>query len=350
VKELTVGLHERSYPILIGAGLLSDTPFYACEAAVVITDENVEKLHGDKLNAYLDDKNVAREIIIVKPGEKSKSLAVLAQVYSEMARAKAKRNAPVIAFGGGVVGDLAGFAAATYMRGVPFIQIPTTLLAQVDSAVGGKVAVNIPEGKNLVGSFHQPKLVLSDTALLITLPKREWTAGMGEVVKYAFLGNAAVLSILENAKEHDENIEEIVYECCKTKAQFVENDEKDLGSRMFLNLGHTFGHAIEKYCGYSEINHGEAVIKGIDMELYTGVALGLTPPELLKRYREIIKRQGLEVDINADMRAVIEYMAGDKKNVDDRVNLVLLKDMGKPFMHMLTRRELFRIWEVHADA
>ena len=350
MRELTVGLHERSYPIVIGAGLLLDAPFYDCETAVVITDENVEKLHGDQLRAYLIGKNVAYDVITVKPGEQSKSIEVLTGIYSKMAKGGAKRNMPVIAFGGGVVGDLAGFAAATYMRGVPFIQIPTTLLAQVDSAVGGKVAVNIPEGKNLIGSFYQPKLVLSDTGLLNTLPKREWTAGLGEVVKYAFLGNATVLSIMENSGENGENIEEIVYECCNTKAKLVENDEKDWGSRMFLNLGHTFGHAIEKYCGYSGVNHGEAVIKGIDMELFTGVALGLTPPELLKRYREILKRRGLKVDIDVDMRAVIETMAGDKKNMDERVNCVLLKDIGKPFMHKIAKQELLRIWRVHADA
>ena len=347
MKELTVGLDERSYPIYIGAGLLAAAPFYECKTAVVITDENVIKLHGDKLKSYLEGRGVSHNVITVKPGEQSKSLEVLAGVYSQMASSGAKRNTLVVAFGGGVVGDLAGFAAATYMRGVPFIQIPTTLLAQVDSAVGGKVAVNIPEGKNLIGSFYQPRLVLSDTELLGTLPEREWTAGLGEVVKYAFLGNEAVLSFLEGGGE---NIEEIVFECCKTKAELVESDEKDRGARMFLNLGHTFGHAIEKFCGYSGVNHGEAVIKGTDMELSTGVMLGLTPPELRERYREIIKRHGLDIKINLDMKSVIEYMAGDKKNTDERVNCVFLQDIGKPFMHMITKRELLLIWGDNADA
>ncbi len=326
MRELEVNLSENAYTIEIGKNAVNCLPFM--EDAVVVTDENVAALYPEQIKA------LAKHSVVVSAGEKSKSLAVLESLYQAFARCGLHRNSTVIAFGGGVVGDLAGFAAATFMRGVPYIQVPTTLLAQVDSSVGGKVAIDLEEGKNLVGAFYQPKKVVADTEILKTLPPREWRTGLGEVVKHGMLGNARILEILKK-DSYMEDIDELVYENCKTKAAVVERDEREAGERMYLNLGHTFGHAIEKCSGYGTYTHGEAVAMGMVLAVKTGVALDLTAPETLPLLTGILDRHGIGYKLPNGMRIrdLVPLMLGDKKNTDETIRLVLLRRVGEPFLH-----------------
>ena len=333
MKTLNIELGYTAYPIFIDSGTTANADIAArlrayCPngRAAVISDENVWGLHKDKL----DKLGIEILPIVVAPGEGSKSMQTLEYVYGELCAYGLKRSEPIIAFGGGVVGDLAGFAAATYMRGVNFIQIPTTLLAQVDSSVGGKVAVNLEQGKNMVGSFYQPKMVIIDTDILATLPKREFAAGMAEVIKYAAIDNCGVLEILEAAAPYD--MQEIIYRCCKSKAGVVERDELDLGERMILNFGHTFGHAIEKLNHYETYNHGEAVALGMMLAAQAGVRMGKTEADVPGRIAAMLSRVGLEKPFD-DIAAILPLMAGDKKNCGALITLVLIKDMGQPYMY-----------------
>ena len=343
MKTLNIELGHTSYPIFIDSGTTADASIAArvreyCPngRAAVISDENVWELHKDRLEGL----GIELLPIIVKPGEGSKSMQTLERVYAELCAHGLKRSEPIIAFGGGVVGDLAGFAAATYMRGANFIQIPTTLLAQVDSSVGGKVAVNLEQGKNMVGSFYQPKMVIIDTDMLDTLPKREFAAGMAEVIKYAAIDDCGVLEILEADEPHD--MQEIIYLCCKSKAGVVERDELDMGERMILNFGHTFGHAIEKLNHYEKYNHGEAVALGMMLAARVGVRMGKTAAEVPDRIAAMLKRADL-CDKFEDVAAIIPLMSGDKKNSGALITLVLVSDMGQPFVCEIGMDELAKM-------
>jgi 3-dehydroquinate synthase len=347
MTRLHVAAPSREYDIAVGENAVNTLPAEAerlklARRAAVVTDENVWRLHGEKLRAALDGAEMELLPVVLPPGEGSKTLQTAERLYHAFAEFSLKRNETVIAFGGGVVGDLAGFAAATYMRGTPFVQIPTTVVAQIDSSVGGKTGVNLGEGKNLVGCFYQPELVLADTALLATLPKREIDAGMAEAVKYAALGERGLFPILSRKGELSD-FEELVRLCCRAKAKLVEADECDTGARRALNFGHTFGHAIEKYYNYGKFNHGEAVARGIAIALDVGVALGVTPEKTRGEALALMEARGLDTALEIPRRELIPLTASDKKNENGAVTLILLKGVGEPVVYKTNEEELWKL-------
>ncbi|MEO0682268.1 MAG: 3-dehydroquinate synthase, partial [Pseudomonadota bacterium] len=325
-----VPLPGRAYDILIGPGLLAEAgariaPFAPRGRAAVVADATVRALLGEALAQGLRDGGIEADWIEVPPGEGSKSWDRLGAVASALLEARIERDDPVIAFGGGVVGDLAGFAAAILRRGVPVVQIPTTLLAQVDSSVGGKTGVNAPQGKNLIGAFHQPRLVLADTATLDVLPRRELLAGYAEVAKYGLLGDAAFFERLEvrgpDLADGDEAVRiEAIRRSCEMKAEIVVRDETERGDRALLNLGHTFGHALEAATGYGDrLLHGEGVAMGCVLAFDLSARLGLCPQEAPSRVAAHFAAMGMRArlsDIPGDLpgaEALMELMLQDKK-------------------------------------
>jgi 3-dehydroquinate synthase len=337
-RTLTVGLGERSYPIHIGRGLLARPELFAPHLGsgriAVITNETVAPLYADAVERTLAACGARHFRVVIPDGEAEKRWETLDRVYGEMLRVQADRKTVVVALGGGVVGDLAGFAAATYQRGVPFIQVPTTLLAQVDSSVGGKTGVNHALGKNMIGAFHQPLAVVADTATLDTLPDRELAAGLAEVIKYGAIDDVAFFDWLE------ENIERLrsrdpdalahaIGRSCEIKARIVALDEREAGPRALLNLGHTFGHAIETLEGYGNWLHGEAVAAGMVMAARFSERLGRAPPGDALRLEALIRRAGLPVEPPAiAVEAWLDAMGRDKKNEAGRITLILLDRLG----------------------
>ena len=327
IHELEVALGDRRYPIRIGRGLLDQPDALAAlvtgRHALVLTDANVAP-------HYL------AQTCVLPPGEQEKTLARFAEITEVLADMGASRDATVLALGGGVVGDLAGFAAACWMRGVRFVQLPTTLLAMVDSAVGGKTAVDLPQGKNLVGAFHQPSAVLADVATLDTLPERELRAGLAEVVKYGALGDAGFFAWLEDQAEallarEPAALAEAIARCCAHKAAIVARDETEQGERMLLNLGHTFGHAIETQQGYGGLLHGEAVAVGMVLAARLSAELGRAPWPDAARLAALLERLGLPVAIPAGLApdALLARMRLDKKAVSGALRLVLWRGIGQ---------------------
>ena len=347
--SMTVELGPRSYDILVGDGLLADAgplarPVLAEPRVIVVTDANVAGRWLETVEMSLDDAGIAHDSIVLEAGEQTKDFAHFEQLTGRLLDAHAERTTTLMALGGGVIGDITGFAAAVTLRGMDYIQLPTTLLAQVDSAVGGKTAINVRHGKNLVGAFHQPRLVLADTATLDTLPKRELRAGYAEVVKYGVLGDAKFFAWLEknglgvidgdaDARRH------AVLTSCRAKATIVAADEREHGQRALLNLGHTFGHAIEAISGYGDaLHHGEAVAIGMVMACDLSVRLGLCPPADADRVRRHLQAAGLPVglaginrkDWSAD--ALIARMTQDKKVRAGTLTFVLVRGIGKAFV------------------
>jgi 3-dehydroquinate synthase len=345
-ETLTVALGARAYDIVIGPGLLAAAgalvaPFAPRGRVAIVTDATVDALHGDALRAGLAAGGVAAETLVLPPGEATKSMETLGRVASWLLDLRMGRDDLVAAFGGGVIGDLAGFAAAVTKRGLDFVQIPTTLLAQVDSSVGGKTGVNASQGKNLIGAFHQPRLVLADTDALDTLPAREFLAGYGEVVKYGLLGDAAFFAWLEAngpamaAGDRAARIRAI-RRCCEMKAEIVARDEFETGDRALLNLGHTFGHALETATGYGErLLHGEGVAVGMALAFETSMRLGLCPQEAPSRVRAHLRAMGMRTTLAdipgplPDADALMALMANDKKARDGRIAFVLADDVGR---------------------
>ena len=333
-KKLSVGLGENGYDILIGNGLLEDAgkllnslgPWKGPIA--VVTDENVWKAWGDSFAAWLSGSGLVFQSIVMPAGEGNKSMKGLIDLYDEFSRMKLTRNGLVVAFGGGVTGDLGGFAAATWMRGVRLAQVPTTLLAQVDSSVGGKTAVDLPQGKNLVGAFYQPKLVLIDPLTLRTLPNREIQSGMAEVIKYGAIRSA---SLFEALAEPAFDPSDAIYECCRIKSEIVARDERDFGERMLLNFGHTLGHAIEKQSGFEGYRHGEGVAFGMVLAASMGEKMGLTEPGTADPMRRLLRRHGLETEYPGDLKELLPTLLMDKKSVDSGVPLNLLRRIGQAF-------------------
>ena len=334
--EIDVALGERRYPIRIGRGLLDDGGWRETlrgRHALVVSDDRVAPLYLARVQKALDA--LTHDAIVLPAGESAKTLDNTARVLDALARLGASRDAAVIALGGGVVGDLAGFAAATWMRGIDFVQLPTTLLAMVDSSVGGKTGVNIAAGKNLVGAFHQPRAVFADTATLGTLPKREYAAGLAEVVKYGAIGDAGFFAWLEaNAdalNAHDDGaLAEAIAFSCRYKAGVVSRDEREHGERALLNFGHTFAHALEAEQGYGELLHGEAVAIGMVLAAKLSAALGRAPAGDAGRLSRLLSRFDLPVApprANAD--ALVARMRLDKKNVSGRLRLILWRGIGK---------------------
>jgi len=334
--EIDVALGKRRYPIRIGAGLLDEGRWRGAlrgRHALVVTDDRVAPLYLARVERALGA--LTHDSIVLPAGEASKTLEHTARVLDALAGLGASRDAAVIALGGGVVGDLAGFAAATWMRGVDFVQLPTTLLAMVDSSVGGKTGVNIAAGKNLVGAFHQPRAVFIDTATLATLPGREYAAGLAEVVKYGAIGDADFFAWLEanadalEARDGDALAEAIGFSC-RYKAGVVARDEREQGERALLNFGHTFGHALEAERGYGDLLHGEAVAIGMVLAAKLSAALGRAPAEDADRLARLLSRFGLPVaPPRADADALLARMRLDKKNVSGRLRLILWRGIGK---------------------
>jgi len=336
--ELDVALGERHYPIWIGAGALRDAARWRTAIrgnhVLIVTDDNVAPLYLDNVRAALDPLKHAA--VVLPAGENAKTLANVAVVLDALAALGASRDGTVIALGGGVIGDLAGFAAATWMRGVDFLQMPTTLLAMVDSSVGGKTGVNLPAGKNLVGAFHQPRAVVVDTDTLATLPPREYAAGLAEIVKYGAIGDANFFTWLEanagalNARDAHA-LAEAIAASCRHKAGVVARDERELGERALLNFGHTFGHALETEAGYGALLHGEAIAIGMVLAARLSAALGRAPPADTDRLAALLARFDLPTALPADAHAdaLLARMRLDKKNVSGRVRLILWRGIGR---------------------
>ncbi|MDP4143517.1 MAG: 3-dehydroquinate synthase [Bacillota bacterium] len=349
MKELLVNLPEKSYPIYIEKGLFDSIgeeikKIYKGRKIAIITDENLDRIYGEKLSSNLEKNEFTVKKVVVKPGEKSKSIDVLLRVYDELLDFSITRGDLIIAFGGGVVGDLTGFAASTLLRGIPFVQIPTSLLAQIDSSIGGKVAVDLPKGKNLVGSFYHPNAVFIDPELLKTLDKRFLHDGMAEVVKYGAIRNKELFDELLSFKGDDElleNIEGIIYTCCDIKRQIVEKDEKDTGLRMILNYGHTIGHAVEKYFNYETYTHGEGVAVGMYTITKRSEELDITEAGTADLIKQVLVKYQLPFEISGlDKSKILQTVGLDKKNKGDNMSIILISKIGDGFIKDISRSEM----------
>ncbi|MAT93893.1 MAG: 3-dehydroquinate synthase [Halioglobus sp.] len=337
MHTLHVELGERSYPVYIGRQLLADPALYAdCVGAqvVIVSNETVAPLYVDRVRAGLGERQLVTEVVL-PDGEQYKTLDTLATVFDRVLAERHNRGTTFVAVGGGVVGDITGFAAACYQRGVDFVQVPTTLLAQVDSSVGGKTGVNHPLGKNMIGAFHQPRAVLIDIDTLQSLPRREFSAGMAEVVKYGLIADEPFYRWLQEhmpkllARE-EAALAEAIERSCATKAAVVAADEREGGLRAILNLGHTFGHAIETAQGYGQWLHGEAVATGMLLALQMSARRGNIDEREVQGLREMLRDMHLPTEAPESMSAeqFIDLMGRDKKVVDGRLRLVLLRGMG----------------------
>ena len=348
ITAVPVPLPGRAYDILVGRGLIAEAgariSALGARAAAIITDSHVGPLYAETLSASLKSRALATTIVSIAAGESSKSYADLARVCDAILQAKIERGDLVVALGGGVVGDLAGFAAAVVRRGVRFVQVPTTLLAQVDSSVGGKTGINSSFGKNLVGAFHQPSLVIADTALLDTLPPREMRAGYAEVVKYGLIDDPAFFSwceanwqgVFSGAAARDE----AVAQSCRAKAGFVVRDEREEGERALLNLGHTFGHALERLTGYDaqRLVHGEGVAIGLAQAFRFSTRLGLCPAVDAERVEAHLRAVGLPTRLAdvpggvGSVEAILDAMAQDKKVKGGALTFILARGVGQSFI------------------
>ena len=339
MQTLTVGLGERSYPIHIGSGLLGRAELlqhaFPNKRAAIVTNTTVAPLYLEKLRQTLQSIDVISLPIILPDGEEYKSSETLNSIYDALLSNRCERSTPLIALGGGVIGDLTGYAAATYLRGVPFIQIPTTLLAQVDSSVGGKTGINHPLGKNMIGAFYQPQLVLADTDTLSTLPDNELAAGIAEVIKYGLIRDLPFFEWLEQNMDkllaRDTGaLQYAIARSCQNKAEVVEADEHESGERALLNLGHTFGHAIESGMGYGNWLHGEGVAAGTIMAADLSRRLGWIGAPDVARIRSLFERAGLPT-VTPDLGAekYLEFMGLDKKVEGGKMRFVLLKEIGR---------------------
>lgn len=342
MQTLTVDLGERSYPIHIGPGLLKRADLVLDHLvqprAAIVTNTTVGPLYLDRLKGVLEAAGVAVIPIVLPDGEAYKNWETLNLIFDALLSHRAERKTTLIALGGGVIGDLTGFAAACYQRGVPFIQVPTTLLAQVDSSVGGKTGINHPLGKNMIGAFYQPRLVLVDTGTLDTLPDRELSAGLAEVIKYGLIRDLPFLEWLEANMERlrardTQALTYAVYHSCRNKAEVVAADEREAGQRALLNLGHTFGHAIEAGMGYGNWLHGEAVAAGTVLAAELSRRLGLISADDVARIVGLIRRAGLPTKAPAlGVEAYLGHMGVDKKVESGRMRFVLLKRLGEAFL------------------
>ena len=342
MRRIKVKLGKNSYEIRAGSGLLVQTGRWLKENGfsgrlVIITDPTVKGLHGDALNHNLTKEGFGVITLLVPEGEDQKSLETAGRLYCELTGVYAERTTPILALGGGVIGDLAGFVAATYMRGVPLIQLPTTLLAQVDSSIGGKVAVDHGQLKNRIGAFYQPKLVIAEIDTLKTLPARELANGLAEVIKSAAIRNREFFAFLETNIERIksldvEALDEVVFQTARIKAEVVEQDERDLGLRNILNYGHTIGHAIESVSDFG-VEHGGAVAIGMLAAARISNKMGILDEKETARLKNIIEKAGLPTEIpNLKVGEIIQAMRYDKKVLQDRIRFVLLKSIGSAFI------------------
>ncbi|SJZ73363.1 3-dehydroquinate synthase [Garciella nitratireducens] len=349
MQKLTVKLPQNPYDILIHKGLLNDIGMqlkkvFHYNKISVITDSNVDGLYGGKLIEILKENGFLVNKIVVTSGEKSKSIDTAQFIYHQLLDYQHTRKDLIIAFGGGVVGDLAGFVAATFLRGVPFVQIPTTLLAQIDSSVGGKVGVNLDRGKNLIGSFYQPQGVFIDPNLLKTLEDRYLFDGMAEVIKYSCIKDEKLFENLlqiHSKKELFDRLEEMIKICCTIKSEIVQRDEKEQGERMLLNFGHTIGHGLEKYYNYNGYTHGEAVAIGMYHITVKSEILGETEKGTSEKIKKVLKKFYLPYKIQeVEKERLIEIIQLDKKKEDGSLNIILLKKIGQSTIKKIDQKEI----------
>ncbi|WP_425997476.1 3-dehydroquinate synthase [Caulobacter sp. DWR1-3-2b1] len=372
IRTVPVGLGDRAYDVVIGTGLIDRAgeriaPLLKHKRTAIVTDSIVGEHHGERLSVALERAGVSVDMIVMAPGEETKSFEGLADLSDRLLHLGLERGDMIVAFGGGVIGDLTGFAAAIYKRGVDFIQVPTTLLAQVDSSVGGKTAIDTPRGKNLIGAFHQPRLVLADLDVLCTLPAREMACGYAEVVKYGLLGDFAFFEWLERnvqaVLERDtEALVRAVGRSVEMKAEIVAEDEKEAGRRALLNLGHTFGHAIEAEMGFgAALKHGEAVGVGMAQAFRFSARLGLCPGQDAVRAEAAIKAAGLPTRMSDVMRqsgrpqpfsadALIAHCGQDKKAEGGALTFVLARGIGDAFVAKNVDRAALRAFLVEDGA
>ncbi len=362
MEILHVGLGKNSYDIILGERFYESFPecmrkVYKGKRLFVITDSNVDSIYRKEYDKMF--KGFEYTVHVLEAGEQNKHIGIMPAIYSAMVDAGLNRKDAVVAFGGGVVGDIAGFAAASYMRGIAFIQIPTTIVSQVDSSVGGKVGVDLPEGKNLIGAFHQPKLVLIDNYFLNTLTDRYFYDGFAEIVKYGCIYDRVffdrLVEIVENpgisrdSADYKQKlrsylmkyVNELVYRSCEIKKEVVEQDERESSLRMILNFGHTIGHAIEQYTNYEIYSHGEAISTGMADIIKIGEKKGITQKNQLEPVENLLKALNLPTDIKYPSENIKEIMKRDKKSVADGINFIFLKEIGKVEIVKMTEDEIF---------
>ncbi len=352
MQTLTVNLGDRSYPIHVGAGLLERAGELLQQAGVrgkvaVVTNPTVAQLYLDPIHEALTNAEFEVTPILVPDGEEHKNLKSLVSIYDRLISERFERKSCVLALGGGVVGDVAGFAAATYLRGVSYVQVPTTLLAQVDSSVGGKTGINHESGKNLIGAFYQPKLVLIDVAVLRTLPHRELVAGLAEVIKYGIIQDPALFELLEQRMEKllgsdRELLSQVIAVSCAIKARVVEADEREDDYRAVLNFGHTIGHALETVTGYRQVLHGEAVAVGMVKAVALSVQQGFCDTASFNRVAALVRKAGLPVEIPPGVlpQNLIQAMEVDKKVAGGKIKFIMCEGIGKTRFHWLAPNEV----------
>ncbi|MBE7020754.1 MAG: 3-dehydroquinate synthase [Ruminococcaceae bacterium] len=326
MKTIKINLSRTSYEIKLGEGILRKLPDYLEEIGfsgrlVIICDTVIEKLHLDTLKSVLNNSKIAFETVVIKTGEEYKTLDTVSEIYESLAKLNISRKDTILAFGGGVTGDISGFVAATYLRGVDYIQVPTTLLSMVDSSIGGKTGVDLKYGKNLVGAFKQPRLVIADTNLLKTLPELQLASGMAEIIKAGLIRDNKLIEILSLSQSFEDDKEEIILRAINVKKEIVEADEFEKYERMLLNFGHTFGHAIEKYYGFKGITHGQAVAFGMKLITKNDKINDLLDSLYLKF--------GLEMECQVPQKEIIRLSKNDKKASGDSVNIVIVEKPGE---------------------
>jgi len=338
MQRIDVDLSERSYPIWIDYGILEQIPnlfdSYINRKWVIVTQKSIQNLFGNRLHQKLSSAGINVITIFIPEGEEAKSLAQVESIYHKLLKENCDRSSILVAFGGGVVGDISGFVAATYKRGIDYLQVPTTLLGMVDSAIGGKTGVNLPEGKNLVGAFYQPKGVVVDTELLQSLPKRELISAMGEIVKYGAIRDRVFFEYLNRnitsllSLENETIITEAIIRCCEIKADIVSQDEREDDLRRILNFGHTIGHALEKVLGFGHLKHGEAVAYGMIAAGQISYDLGYLIQEELDLLVSTIKHLPLPTLSKIDSKVLLETIKHDKKVKSGQLHFVVLKGLG----------------------
>lgn len=349
MRKIHVDLGPKAYDIEIEAGLLDKVGervrklLPKARQAVIITDSNVGPLYAGRLTESLQKAGLATAVIVIPAGEQSKNMRQLAEVLEVIAVRGLTRSDVLLTLGGGVTGDLGGFAAASYMRGIAFVQIPTSLLAQIDSSVGGKVAVDLQAGKNLAGAFYQPKAVYIDPLLLQTLPVRFLHDGLAEAIKYGCISDAALFAALERCQNDAELLaasEDVIADCCSIKVRIVEQDEFDTGLRMLLNFGHTLGHAVEQYYGYSGYTHGEGVAVGMYQLTQRTEQLGLTAPGTAQKLAAVLEKYGLPLEVQAPRQELLAVMGHDKKKQGQSMTLIIIDKIGSGRLQKIDWQEL----------
>jgi 3-dehydroquinate synthase len=346
MPQILASTASGDYEITIRQGSLDRVGEIAAQvcrgrSAAIVTDDNVGPLYLERVRQSMQNAGFNVLATAIPAGEASKSADLLLRLYEHFHTAGLSRSDPVVALGGGVVGDLAGFAAATYLRGVPLIQVPTTLLAQVDSSIGGKTGIDLPFGKNLAGAFYQPKAVIMDPGVLHTLSRGRMADGMAEVIKYGLIGD---ISLLEQVESKSYDLEWVLERCVRIKTGVVSRDEKDSGERMLLNFGHTVGHAVEKATDYIRYSHGEAVAIGMVAAAAIGEKLGQTAPGTTSRIRAALRNYQLPEEANLPAGALLDAILSDKKRMAGRIYFVLLRQAGDAFLYPMEHRQLEKVF------